>query len=692
MKKSFLDSLIIVFPLKFLSLILRVLPLKAALWTGRRLGAFVYHLNPKAKAVAYSNLKMAFSRKFEIREIRLITKEVFQNIGMNLAELFRFPSLDKKFVEKYVDTRGFEKIQKSLAEGRGIILLSAHFGNWELSVQVSALKGVPAMVLAAKQKHSRINELLNYYRALHGCKVITKGFGVKELLKALKEKKVIGILSDQDVKKHGVETVFFGRSAMTARGPFQMALRTAADIFPCFSVREKGGRHRLFIEDSLAVRNNTCSDDDVLKNQADKFNRLLEEKVSEFPSQWLWTLKRWKSGRHKGLVILSDGKAGHLNQAKFTARIITEELSKKGIEQVNYQNKQKEARVIEVKFKNNFLRVLFKAAAPLIIRRFGGSFKYLKLFLEKKAFLDIEKCYGDIFISAGSGLDAVNLILAAENQAKSVVVMKPFLPLAWFDMAVVPAHDLKGGLKGRPKSKTAVILGAAVSIDIDSEANKNRAEDLMNKLKLDKPDCVALFFGGDTAVFKYVREEIDRIIAAVKEAADELNVKILISTSRRTPPWLEDYLEETFKADKKCAFLVIANKNNIPEALPAMLALSKLVLVSGESVSMVSEAASTNRQVIVFLPAGGRGKRRNLAWSRLSKQERLLADLTSLGCVEQMRQDLKAQIIDLYSRGYKENILSNSERIKEAVKVLLGGQAAAYPGSNIKINPSKRIS
>jgi KDO2-lipid IV(A) lauroyltransferase len=650
------------------------------LWIGKFLGGIFFSLNLRARAVAYANLRLAFAHKvisfkniikkesdrnkesslaeFSPSFIKKILSEVFQHMGMNIVEVLRFPSLNERYVTKYIKIIGFDKIEKFHGKKKGLILLTAHFGNWELSAQVSSLRGFPMMVLATEQKHTQLNEFLNRYRSLHGCQVISKGPQLKEILRGLRGDKIVGMLCDQDGGREGIEADFFGRLCMTARGPFEIALRNDAVILPCFSVRERDGRHTIFIEDPLSIKDEKVTREEILKAWVEKFNKLLEEKIRKFPGQWLWTLKRWKSSRERAVVILSDGKAGHLNQAKAVAEAISEEFMRLGYRVIgDYQTKTLGYKIIEVKFENKFKENLFRLIAHFLSFRCLRCLRLLKFALREQSFLDLQRCYADIIISAGSSLAGVNLIMKAENLAKSVVVMKPTLPLSWFDLAIVPSHDL-GAYCGENIVKT---LGAPVYIS--PEFIKNKSKELMEKLRLENTRCISLFFGGDTSVFTYDPRQIKKIVEAAKEAANKLNTKILVTTSRRSPAWLEDFLEKEFSQDEKCALLLIANKNNISDAVAAFLGLTGVAIVSGESVSMVSEAVSTDRQLIVFLPPKRKAK--------LTKQEKLIWQLEKDGYLEILNDDPKEQIATLFLKRSKQALLSNKDKIKKAAKFLL---------------------
>ena len=126
-------------------------------------------------------------------------------------EVLNLTKVNKKYVDKYIEVVNFERLQNAAKSGRGTILLTAHYGDWEMLSLVSSVKGYPILVLVREQKMKRLNELLNRLRESNGCKVIRKGLDVKNILRALIDRNVVGILADQDAGKNGMFVDFFGR-------------------------------------------------------------------------------------------------------------------------------------------------------------------------------------------------------------------------------------------------------------------------------------------------------------------------------------------------------------------------------------------------------------------------------------------------------------------------------------------------
>lgn len=562
-----------------------LLPLRVSLWIGRRLGDLTYYLKKNRRKIALINLKAALGANYNYKQLEEITRKTFQSACQTLVELMNFPKINIHYVNKYIKFENLDRIDKALEKGKGVIHLTAHFGNWELSSFAASLKGYHLKVFAREQKYPRLNQLLNKYRELSGCKVIPKGMALRELIRSLHANEIIGMVGDQHAGASGLEINFFNRLASTATGAMEVALRTKAVLLPSFIIRENNIYHRIIVETPLELSDTGNADLDI-KNGLEKFNTLLEKYIIKNPEQWLWVHKRWKRTPNRTVVILSDGKAGHLHQSEAVLKI-AHDLSFPDLIST---------KVIEVKFKNK----LFKALLPLfdILANFTlfGTKSYFKWALPKNTFLELEKTFADIVISCGSSLSLVNLWLAKDNNARSVIIMKPsFINLKKFDLAIVPEHDHPQRLKN-----VVITLGPPISIEPKTLLEKGR--ELKDRFKLSERPKIGVLLGGNTKGYYFEKKDIDNLIDKLKKICSELNLGLLITTSRRTPKEIEYLLKERLANFNNCELLIIANENNFPGAVEGILGLSVVVIVSAESVSMLSEAASSGRSVIAFKP------------------------------------------------------------------------------------------
>ena len=635
-----------------LNKILAFVPISASLWLGRRLGTAAFFFNKKRRLVAYANLKAAFAKEKSPQELRCITKRVYQNMVQTLMEVLNLTKVNKKYYDKYIEIVNLERLRNAAKSGRGTVLLTAHFGDWEMSSLTSSVIGFPILVLVREQKMKRLNELLNRLRESNGCKVIRKGMDVKNILKALRGKNIVGILSDQDAGRNGVFVDFFGRPTSYHSGPFEMAKHTDSLILPNLIVRTGGPYHKLYLEEYIDFRENNSPD--AIKENIQRFAKLLESYVRKYPDQWLWLHKRWKSTPVRTVLILNDGKAGHLNQSLAIAKAIQRARAAQG-------HKPDDTKIvtIDVKYKNNFARPALAACAGLSSWRCHGCMRCMKLCLAEETYDALMKQYCDFVISCGSSTAAVNVFMARENNAKNVVVMKPSAPLALgkFSLAVIPEHD------NPPLRKNVVATAVAPNL-IDEEVLKNDGEKLKKRINAFKGNAIGLFLGGDNPEFSLTEEIAGRIIDSLLKFCEIHDAELLVTTSRRTPLSVEDILKSRLKNSLRCKLLVIANENNFDEAVAGILSLSKVQVVSGESISMISEAINSGKPVVAFMLDKKKGV--------VTKHEKALNGLESAGYIS-ISKDIN--LSDALNRAWTkkdESIkIKDTEKVFQAVKGLI---------------------
>lgn len=574
--------------IRCLSFFFCVLPLRIGLFAGRCLGRVAYLFSGKRRRIAYANLKAAFSKEKAPSEIKDIVKGLYRNLGQIFIEVLRFPVADKRYIKKFITLDGLQRLEAAKEKGKGIIAVTAHFGNWELSSLFGGLSGFTLSVLAREQKHTRLNELLNQYRQMAGCRVIKKGISTRQLVKALRDNEIIGILADQDAGKLGQFVDFFGRPASTHSGAFVFAQKTGADVIPAFMVRQKGPYHKIEVLEPIRLESG-MDPEEALRSGLRQFSNILEGYVRRYPSQWLWVHKRWKSTPVRYIAVLNDGKTGHLNQSMAVAKIIQKHRQDKGYSAIDTK-----IEVLDVEYKDNFRKALLGICGNFASSSCQGCMRCVKFCLKEKSYKPLIGAYADIVVSCGSSLAAVNVFLAKELNARNIVIMKPGLVgLKKFSLAIIPAHDSPA-----PQRNILKTIGAPNMIT--GEALEAAAQRFSSFVKLANPIRLGVFLGGDNADYKMSLALAKDVLGGIKAASEKFNLDILATTSRRTPKEVAEFLKKELAGFPNCRLFIVAHEKNIEGAVPAILGLSNIVLVSGESISMISEAASSGRAVLVF--------------------------------------------------------------------------------------------
>jgi len=272
------------------------LPPAMGLAVGRRLGDLLWWLLPGRRRRALDNIRLSLGRDMAPREIERLGRRSFQHLGMNLIEACRYFLRPTDVMISQVHIEGVEHLRSAAARGRGVLVLTAHYGNWELLAAAHGLSGLPLSIVIRPLDHPVLDELAARFRRRSGAELIVKRQAVREVLQALRRGRMVGVLLDQNATRaEGVFVPFFGVAASTSKGLAVLALRTDAPVVPVFLRRTADGRHCMDVSPPLMPP----SDGDVLAYTA-TFNRVIEGAIRRAPEQWLWMHARWRTRPPEG--------------------------------------------------------------------------------------------------------------------------------------------------------------------------------------------------------------------------------------------------------------------------------------------------------------------------------------------------------------------------------------------------------
>jgi len=271
-----------------------LMPIRAGLAIGSFLGGCAYDLLPKYRNITISNLDLAFGREKPPGEIKRIAKAVFRNLGKSAAELVNFPKINEKNIGDFVLLKNRQILDEAFRKGLGIVIITAHIGNWELMAAALRLYNYPGVTVGRKIYFDKYDKYLNYLRKTHDVNVIYRDDSPRKILKVLKENRIVGIVADQDVDSvEGVFVNFFGQPAYTPAGPAAIARASGAALIPVFIIR-KNGRHELVIEKPIELTDTGDKPGDIIRN-TQKWSDVVESYIRRYPEQWVWMHRRWKT-------------------------------------------------------------------------------------------------------------------------------------------------------------------------------------------------------------------------------------------------------------------------------------------------------------------------------------------------------------------------------------------------------------
>ncbi|MFH1051650.1 MAG: lysophospholipid acyltransferase family protein [bacterium] len=279
--------------LLFLGFISSKLSIKKRSELGRLIGNILRVLSTKRKNITYTNLKNAFPEKSE-ELINDILIKSYQNLGIVLIEVLSLKYLDDDDINKYVHYENLDLILDVYNRGNGLILLSAHFGNWEFAAYaVGLFTKIPIKIIVKEQQNTIADKVLNEYRAKAGNEVVFMNKAARKIINALFNKECVAILADQRATKDkDVYVDFFGMPASTYEAPASLALKFKVPVIYGFAVRNKDGTYTVKAKELKTDDLENNADD--IKILTQRHVNVLEDAIREHPELWTWQHNRWK--------------------------------------------------------------------------------------------------------------------------------------------------------------------------------------------------------------------------------------------------------------------------------------------------------------------------------------------------------------------------------------------------------------
>jgi len=250
------------------------------------------------KNTVKKNLKVIFPDKTD-KEIKDISRRMFENFGKYLVDFFRFSKLDQGYIKKNIKIENIDYFNQALSKGKGVIVLTAHLGNWELGGVVVALLRYPFWVVALPHKNKKVDEFFNNQRQSKGIHVIPFGKAARQCLSLLRENKMIALVGDRDFSEKGLVLDFFGKKTHFPLGPAAFAIKTGAVIVPGFMFRNSDDSFTLRIEEPIEFKPKAdiigpqeITDKDM-NNVIGQYINIFERYIKERPDQWYMFRRFW---------------------------------------------------------------------------------------------------------------------------------------------------------------------------------------------------------------------------------------------------------------------------------------------------------------------------------------------------------------------------------------------------------------
>ncbi len=273
--------------------ILPTLPRWAVLACARAAGTIVYWTAPKQRQITLSNLDIAFGERLSSRAKQRIAHGAFYTTALVMLDLFWFSRHTEQRVRRYVT---LDPALQTHVYTQPMIGVTAHFGNWELLSKALGIYGFAHVAVATPLANPAVDAIIGAGRSIAGVEIVTRQGAIRGLLRALRQKKHVALLLDQNTKPEegGLFVRFFGLSIPMSTAAAVLSERTGAPVLPIFCRAEANGAYTIYSLPPLKHMDPAIAGNNIIHTITQKIASLFEQEISTQPKQWLWMYKRWK--------------------------------------------------------------------------------------------------------------------------------------------------------------------------------------------------------------------------------------------------------------------------------------------------------------------------------------------------------------------------------------------------------------
>lgn len=259
---------------------------------GEALGGLVRRPLGIRRNTVVENLRRAFPEASD-EWIEETAQASYAHLGREVVAMVRLSRLSREEIVALTDVPTWPEVQEALAEGNGALLVTGHYGNWEVAAAAVAARGVAISAIVKPQRNRLVDRMVQEARARLGVGTIEMARAPRQVPRVLAKGGVVGIVADQDARNKGIWVPFFGIPASTFRGPAQFALRFNAAVFASTARRLPDGRYHVEGTRIPLVRTGDAAEDERLLTA--KLAAHLEQEIRKDPTQYFWFHKRWKT-------------------------------------------------------------------------------------------------------------------------------------------------------------------------------------------------------------------------------------------------------------------------------------------------------------------------------------------------------------------------------------------------------------
>ncbi|MEK7819058.1 MAG: hypothetical protein AAB255_04615 [Bacteroidota bacterium] len=282
---------------RLFSLLVRLFCWKRLSSIGKYFGRIIFYLFASRRKTAISNLRFAFPQKSD-SEIYKLAKKSFESLFISFLEILWFSGLKQSDYEKVIEIENPKEFERIINLKSGAILLSSHFGNWELlAMMLKKILKRDILIVVQKQRNNLIDEFVNNNRKKFGATITYLDSAPRDVLNSLQNNNFVAMIADQSARKEEIQVPLFGRTAPTHRGPAIFSLRVDVPLIFLLLKRIENGKYILKTEE-VSRENLIGTNDEKIFELTLRHVQMLEKYIIETPDQWLWGHKRWKHSQN----------------------------------------------------------------------------------------------------------------------------------------------------------------------------------------------------------------------------------------------------------------------------------------------------------------------------------------------------------------------------------------------------------
>ncbi len=280
------------------SVLSRILPRGFAYWIGLRMADVFYLLDRKGRAGVCDNLRRVYAHRGETlseRDLCRLARLTFRNFGKYMIDFFRHAALSRDDIARLITLQDEHHLRAAYQRGRGVLVVTAHLGNWEIGGAMLAGLGYPVSAVVLTYDKRKLNELFQRQRARRGYRVIPLGRAVRDIIACVRRGEVVALAADRDFSGDDYRVQIFGAPARMPRGPAWIAAKTGAAVVPSFLMRRPDDTYQARFYPPI-LPDEAGSPDTIQRRIVD----VLEQVIAEYPHQWFIFRNYWRDDEHTG--------------------------------------------------------------------------------------------------------------------------------------------------------------------------------------------------------------------------------------------------------------------------------------------------------------------------------------------------------------------------------------------------------